>query len=66
MAAKEAVFKALPHRQTGMIVFRTIEILPAENGRLHFRLKNAKENNRLSLQVIKHRKYVIVQCAGTS
>ncbi len=66
LAAKEAVFKALPRNGSGMIAFRNVEILPGHHDRFSFRMEKAGKNGRLRFAVIKHRKYVIVQCAGIS
>ena len=64
LAAKEAVFKALPRTGAGIAAFRNIEIQPERGGRFSFCSVKTGKRSKLEFTVLKNKRYVIVQCAG--
>ena len=65
LASKEAVFKAMSRFGTGLAVFRNIEMVPGKKEGFSLRLRKTFKNAHFNFSILKNRKYVVVQCAGT-
>ncbi|OIO37068.1 MAG: hypothetical protein AUJ72_05300 [Candidatus Omnitrophica bacterium CG1_02_46_14] len=65
LAAKESVFKAVCRLETGLSVFKDIEVVLERGNYFSVKFSGLSKKPKVAFSIIKNKKYVVVQCVGT-